>query len=165
MKDPALKQLAREIEEERRKWAREGISDIRKAIESLRMAKFTLLKANNVWDKIETEVAYISDYWSIIEEDGYFELWLREEMDKVSKALSELINAVKARADAADLKEKTDAFENALRDFVKKARIKASGTEKGRLLTRVIDDNLYGIWLKLLRQSLQDLAGGERNAP
>jgi hypothetical protein len=42
MKDPALKQLAREIKEERQKWAREGISDIRKAIESLRRAKSTL---------------------------------------------------------------------------------------------------------------------------
>jgi hypothetical protein len=44
MKDPALKQLAGEIEEERRKLAREEMSDIRKAIESLRMAKSTLLK-------------------------------------------------------------------------------------------------------------------------
>jgi hypothetical protein len=40
MKDPALKQLAREIKRERQ-------NDIRKAIESLRMAKSTLLKANN----------------------------------------------------------------------------------------------------------------------
>jgi hypothetical protein len=47
MKDPALKQLAREIKEERQKWAREGISDIRKAIESLRRAKSTLLTSSH----------------------------------------------------------------------------------------------------------------------
>jgi hypothetical protein len=41
MKDPALKQLAREIREERERSQR---SDIRKAIESLRLAKSTLLK-------------------------------------------------------------------------------------------------------------------------
>jgi hypothetical protein len=79
----------------------------------------------------------------------------------VSEALSELINAVKGRANATDLTKKTDAFEKALGDFVKKARIAVSDTEKRRLLTRVIDDNLYGIWFKLLRQSLQDLAEGK----
>jgi len=45
MKDPALEQLAREIEKERRKLAREEISE---AIKSLRMAKSALLKADNV---------------------------------------------------------------------------------------------------------------------
>ena len=45
MKDPAMKQLAREIKEERRKLAREEISE---AIKSLRMAKSALLKADNV---------------------------------------------------------------------------------------------------------------------
>jgi hypothetical protein len=44
MKDPAIKQLARKIKDERRKLAEEEISDLRKAIESLRMAKSTLLK-------------------------------------------------------------------------------------------------------------------------
>jgi hypothetical protein len=116
---------------------------------------------NDLWNKVETEVAYISDYWSIIEEDGYFTLRLREEIDKVSKALQELINAVKERANVADLKGKAEAFKNALGDFVRRARIAVFDTEKIRLLTRVIDNNLYGIWFKLLLQSLEDLAEGE----
>jgi hypothetical protein len=44
MKDPALKQLAREIEKERRKLAREEISE---AIKSLRMAKSALLTSSH----------------------------------------------------------------------------------------------------------------------
>ena len=76
----------------------------------------------------------------------------------MSGALKELIDAVKGRASAANLKEKAEAFENALRDFVRRAYIVVFDTEKRRLLTRVIDDNLYGIWFKLLLQSLQDLA-------
>jgi hypothetical protein len=118
---------------------------------------------NALWNKVETEVAYISDHWSIIEEDNYFTLRLREEIDEVSKALQELINAVKERANVADLEEKAKAFQNALGNFVRRARIEVFDTEKRRLLTRVIDNNLYGIWFKLLLQSLKDLAGEEKN--
>jgi hypothetical protein len=118
---------------------------------------------NALWNKVETEVAYISDHWSIIEEDNYFTLRLREEIDEVSKALQELINAVKERANVADLEEKAKAFQNALGNFVRRARIEVFDTEKRRFLTRVIDNNLYGIWFKLLLQSLQDLAGEGKN--